>query len=35
MLVNGVDVEYRNDEGEIIYDKVWLYDFKDSTTTGC
>jgi len=29
MLVNGVDVEYRNDEGEIVYDKVWLFDFKN------
>ncbi len=26
MLVNGVDVEYRND-GRIVGDKVWLFDF--------
>ncbi|QLC50059.1 type I restriction endonuclease subunit R [Methanolobus zinderi] len=29
MLVNGVDVEYRNNEGEVVYDKVWLFDFKE------
>ena len=29
MLVNGVDVEYRNDEGEIVYDKVWLFDYEE------
>jgi type I restriction enzyme R subunit len=27
MLVDGVDVEYRNREGRIIGDKVWLVDF--------
>lgn len=26
LLVNGVDVEYRNDQGEIRTDKVWLVD---------
>jgi len=29
MLVNGVDVEYRNNEGDVVYDKVWLFDFKE------
>ncbi len=29
MLVNGVDVEYRND-GRIVGDKVWLFDFSKS-----
>ncbi|WP_292471437.1 AAA family ATPase [Methanolobus sp.] len=29
MLVNGVDVEYRNKEGEVVYDKVQLFDFDD------
>lgn len=28
-LVNGVDVEYRNTEGEIRTEKVWLYDFEN------
>jgi len=27
MLVDGVDVEYRNKEGRIVGDKVWLLDF--------
>jgi len=27
MLVNGVDVEYRGQDGETVYDKVWLFDF--------
>ncbi|NMC76273.1 MAG: type I restriction endonuclease subunit R, partial [Candidatus Methanofastidiosa archaeon] len=27
MLVNGVDVEYRNQEGRIVGTKVWLIDF--------
>ena len=27
LLVEGVDVEFRNSEGEIIHDKVWLIDF--------
>jgi len=27
MLVDGVDVEYRNREGRIVGDKVWLVDF--------
>jgi len=27
MLVDGVDVEYRNKEGRVIGDKVWLVDF--------
>ncbi|MDD5051017.1 MAG: type I restriction endonuclease subunit R [Syntrophorhabdaceae bacterium] len=29
MVVNGVDVEYRNKEGRIVGDKVWLFDFDD------
>ena len=29
MLVNGVDVEYRNKESRIVGDKVWLLDFDD------
>ncbi len=28
MLVNGLDVEYRNKEGRIAGDKVWLFDFE-------
>ncbi len=27
MLVNGVDIEYQGQDGETIYDKVWLFDF--------
>ena len=27
LLVNGVDVEFRDDSGEIRTDKVWLFDF--------
>ncbi|HWQ49073.1 MAG TPA: type I restriction endonuclease [Methanosarcina sp.] len=27
MLVNGVDVEYQGQDGETVYDKVWLIDF--------
>jgi len=30
MLTEGVDVEYRNEEGRIVGDKVWLVDFADS-----
>jgi len=29
MLVEGIDVEYRNKEGRIIGDKVWLVDFSN------
>lgn len=29
MLVNGVDVEYQGQEGETVYDKVWLFDFEE------
>ncbi|MEM4398113.1 MAG: type I restriction endonuclease subunit R, partial [Candidatus Woesearchaeota archaeon] len=29
MLINGVDVEYKNKNGEIKNDKVWLFDFKN------
>ncbi|MCX8126977.1 MAG: type I restriction endonuclease, partial [Dehalococcoidia bacterium] len=29
MLVDGVDVEYRNREGRVVGDKVWLVDFSD------
>ena len=28
MLVNGLDVEYRNKDGRIAGDKVWLFDFE-------
>jgi type I restriction enzyme R subunit len=28
MLVNGLDVEYRNKDGRITGDKVWLFDFE-------
>src|SRR5712672_1092279 len=27
LLVEGVDVEFRNGEGQIVHDKVWLIDF--------
>jgi type I restriction enzyme R subunit len=27
MLVNGVGVEYQGQDGETVYDKVWLFDF--------
>jgi len=27
LLVEGVDVEFRNKAGEIVHDKVWLIDF--------
>ncbi len=27
LLVNGIDVEYRDKEGEILTEKVWLFDF--------
>lgn len=29
MVTNGVDVEYRNESGDIIGDKVWLLDFNN------
>lgn len=29
MLVNGVDVEYRRENGDTVYDKVWLVDFRE------
>ncbi len=29
-LVNGIEVEYRKDDGRITGDKVWLFDFKDA-----
>jgi type I restriction enzyme R subunit len=29
MLVNGVDVEYQGQDGETVYDKVWLFDFAE------
>jgi type I restriction enzyme R subunit len=29
MLADGVDVEYRNKEGRVVGDKVWLVDFTD------
>ncbi len=29
MLTNGVDVEYRNQEGRIVGDKVWLVDYNN------
>src|SRR6266550_4751266 len=29
LLVEGVDVEFRNKEGQITHDKVWLIDFAD------
>ncbi|MCO5382145.1 MAG: type I restriction endonuclease [Methanosarcina barkeri] len=29
MLVNGVDVEYQGQDGEAVYDKVWLFDFAE------
>jgi len=29
MLVNGVDVEYRNHEGQVVGTKVWLIDFNN------
>ncbi len=29
MLVNGVDVEYQGQDGETVYDKVWLFDFTE------
>lgn len=28
-LVNGIDVEYRDDDGVIVSDKIWLIDFDD------
>src|SRR6266404_951364 len=27
LLVEGVDVEFRNGDGQIVHDKVWLIDF--------
>src|SRR5258708_21430660 len=27
LLVEGVDVEFRNQDGQIVHDKVWLIDF--------
>src|SRR5438270_3758896 len=30
LLVEGVDVEFRNREGQIVHDKVWLIDFKNA-----
>ncbi len=30
MLADGVDVEYRNKDGRIVGDKVWLIDFEDA-----
>ena len=29
MLVNGIDVEYRKEDGSIAGDKVWLFDFQE------
>lgn len=29
MIVNGVDVEYQGQDGEAVYDKVWLIDFSE------
>lgn len=29
MLVNGVDVEYQGQDGETVYDKVWLFNFAE------
>ena len=29
MLVNGIDVEYRKEDGSIAGDKVWLFDFRE------
>jgi len=29
MLVNGIDVEYRNQEGQIVGTKIWLIDFNN------
>lgn len=29
MLVNEVDVEYQGQDGETVYDKVWLFDFEE------
>jgi type I restriction enzyme R subunit len=29
LLVEGIDVEFRNREGQITHDKVWLIDFKN------
>jgi len=29
MLVNGVDVEYQGQDGETVYDKVWIIDFAE------
>jgi type I restriction enzyme, R subunit len=29
MLVNGVDVEFQGQNGETVYDKVWLFDFEE------
>jgi type I restriction enzyme R subunit len=29
MLADGIDVEYRNKEGRVVGDKVWLVDFSD------
>lgn len=29
MLTDGIDVEYKNSEGRIVGDKVWLIDFKN------
>ncbi len=31
LLVEGVDVEFRNREGQIVHDKVWLIDFANPT----
>ena len=30
LLVEGVDVEFRNRDGQIVHDKVWLIDFANS-----
>src|SRR6266699_4788349 len=32
LLVEGVDVEFRNREGQIVHDKVWLIDFGNPET---
>jgi type I restriction enzyme, R subunit len=34
MLTEGVDVEYKNPEGRIVGDKVWLVDFDADSGDG-
>jgi type I restriction enzyme R subunit len=29
MLTDGIDIEYREENGETVYDKVWLFDFEE------